>query len=88
MPEISWTSEIRARLSSLALDAGREAEIVEELSQHLQEEYDELRRDGAAHEDARRLAMQELLGPEALAARMRPLRQSHAPNRSQPGTPR
>ncbi len=88
MPEISWTSEIRVRLSSLALDAAREAEIVEELAQHLQEEYDELRRDGATDEDARRLAMQELLGPEALAARMRPLRQSHAPDRSQPGAPR
>ena len=85
---MSWQGEIRARLSSLALDSAREAEIVEELSQHLQEEYEELRRAGATAEDARRLAMEELLGAEALAARMRPLRQAHAPVRVQPGGPR
>ena len=38
-----WSGEIRTRLAALALDAAREAEIVEELSQHLEEEYEELR---------------------------------------------
>ena len=65
MPE--WTSHIRARLSALHLHPTREAEIVEELSQHLELEYEELRRGGASDEDARRLAMDELLGAEALA---------------------
>ena len=83
-----WAGEIRARLSPLKLDAAREAEIVEELSQHLEEEYEALRRGGAADEDARRLAARELLGPEALAAYMKPLRQAHAPAPLQPGTPR
>ena len=83
-----WSGEIRTRLAALALDAAREAEIVEELSQHLEEEYEELRAGGAGHEDARRLAMQELLGPEALAAYMRPLKQAHAPAPVQPGSPR
>jgi putative ABC transport system permease protein len=86
MPE--WTREIRSRLAALKLDASREAEIVEELSQHLEEQYQELRRGGAADEDARRLAMAELLGPGALAADMKPLRQAHAPVPIQPGAPR
>ena len=87
-PERGWSREIRARLAGLALDASREAEIVEELTQHLEEEYDERRRAGASPEDARRLALQELLGPESLAGYMRPLRQSHAPAPIQPGSPR
>ena len=37
MPD--WTSEVRKRLSSLRLSPAREAEIVEELSQHLEESY-------------------------------------------------
>ena len=86
MPE--WTSHIRARLAALHLHPAREAEIVEELSQHLELEYDELRRGGATDEDARRLAMDELLGAEALARYMRPLRQANAPSPLQPGAPR
>ena len=86
MPE--WTSHIRARLAALHLHPTREAEIVEELSQHLELEYDELRRGGATDEDARRLAMDELLGAEALARYMRPLRQANAPSPLQPGAPR
>jgi putative ABC transport system permease protein len=88
MPDSSWGYAIRAQLSRLTLDAAREAEIVEELSQHLQEQYEELRRGGASDEEARRLAMDELLGPEALAAWMRPLRQAHVPVPIQPGSPR
>ncbi len=86
MPE--WTSHIRARLAALHLHPTREAEIVEELSQHLELEYDELRRGGATDEDARLLAMDELLGAEALARYMRPLRQANAPSPLQPGAPR
>jgi putative ABC transport system permease protein len=83
-----WTSHIRARLAPLTLHPTREAEIVDELSQHLELEYEELRRGGATDEDARRLAMDELLGPEALAAYMRPLRQAQVSSPVQPGGPR
>mgnify|MGYP003465771503 CR=1 FL=1 len=45
MPD--WTHHLRQRLTHLDLDGGREAEIVEELSQHLDERYEELRRHGS-----------------------------------------
>jgi len=87
MGEPDWPREIRARLTALELAPAREAEIVEELAQHLEEHYDALRRDGAGDEDARRMALAELLDPEALAARMKPLRQAHQPAPIQPGSP-
>ena len=66
----------------------REAEIVEELSQHLDERYEELRRDGVSEDEARRLAIGELLEPEALGRFMRPLRQANRPTPIVPGAPR
>ncbi|MGO8697066.1 MAG: hypothetical protein ACLQVY_05040 [Limisphaerales bacterium] len=41
MPD--WKLEIRARLASLNLEATREAGIVEEISQHLDDRFAELR---------------------------------------------
>ena len=86
MPD--WHADVRARLAALRLAPAREAEIVEELSQHLDQRFDELRRDGASGEDARRLALAELREPEALARWMRPLRQSNVPAPIPPGAPR
>ena len=40
MPE--WNEEIRKRLASLKLAPVREAEIIEELAQHLEDRYQEL----------------------------------------------
>ena len=40
MPD--WTEHLRPRLASLSLSPAREAEIIEELSQHLDQRYDEL----------------------------------------------
>jgi hypothetical protein len=40
---IDWKLEIRKRLAGLMLEPTREAEIVEELSQHLEDRYLELR---------------------------------------------
>jgi predicted permease len=85
MPE--WSSHVRARLASLRLSPTREAEIVEELSQHLDQRYDELRAQGTSDADARRLALEELRDHEALAQYMRPLRQSHVPPPITPGAP-
>ena len=42
MPD--WAREVRTRLASVRLSPTREAEIVNELAQHLQDRYDELRR--------------------------------------------
>ena len=83
MPD--WSEHLRPRLAPLQLGATREAEIIEELSQHLDERYDELRAEGASDADARRLALAELREPEALARHMRPLRQAHVPPPITPG---
>jgi putative ABC transport system permease protein len=85
MPD--WKGHIRARLASLSLSPTREAEIVEELSQHLDERYEELRAQGTSDADALRLALEELRGHEALAQYMRPLRQAHVPAPITPGAP-
>ncbi len=83
-----WTNELRPRLASLRLSAAREAEIIEELSAHLEQRYEALRAGGATDADARKLAIDELLGPDALARYMRPLRQANTPPPIVPGAPR
>ena len=44
MPD--WNQHLRPRLATLRLKPAREAEIVDELSQHLDERYEELRAGG------------------------------------------
>ncbi len=58
MPD--WSREIVRRLSSLKLDSSRENEIIEELSQHLEDRYQELISRGTTDEDARRDVLMEL----------------------------
>jgi predicted permease len=58
MPE--WKSEIRQRLADLRLAPTREAEIVEELSQHLDDRYEELLANGVTEVEACRTAIAEL----------------------------
>lgn len=82
-----WTEHLRARLAAVGLNPTREAEIIEELSQHLDERFEELRAGGATEIEARRLAIEELLEPDALAEQMRSLRQAHVPPPITPGTP-
>ena len=55
-----WTDEIRRRLAGARLDPAREAEIVQELEQHLDDRYREMRSLGHDHESARRVALDEL----------------------------
>lgn len=85
MPD--WKAEVAARLSSLDLPAGRHAEIVEELSQHLEDRYRDLVDGGASPEDAARLARAGFQSHEALARRMAALRQSHAAAQQTPAAP-
>ena len=75
----SWTDHVRPRLAPLRLSPAREAEIVEELSQHLEQRYEELLAKEHSIEQATRLAIEELLEPDALANHMRTLRQVHVP---------
>jgi predicted permease len=74
-----WNEYLRPHLSALRLDPRREAEIVEELSQHLDQRYNELCADGLTEAEARRRVIEELSAPGSLAAYMRPLRQAHTP---------
>src|SRR2546423_13852213 len=69
MPE--WKREIEKRLAGLRLRPEREAEIVDEVANHLQDRYDELRAARASHEEAFRQVVAELdatdLAPELRA---------------------
>jgi putative ABC transport system permease protein len=58
MPD--WKAEIARWLSSLKLDSARENEMIEELSQHLEDRYQELVSAGATDADARRGVLREL----------------------------
>jgi putative ABC transport system permease protein len=69
MPE--WKDEIKDRLASLNLDPAREAEIVEELAQHLNDRYAELRSSGATDEEASGTALAELNDGELLERELR-----------------
>ncbi len=60
MPE--WKEEVRKRLAGLKLPPAQEAEIVEELAQHLEDVYERSLRSGATELEARRAAIQELKG--------------------------
>jgi putative ABC transport system permease protein len=85
MPD--WTQHVRPRLSSLRLSASREAEIVEELSQHLEDRWRELTAGGVLPDEATRLALAEFREGNLLARYMMPLRQAHAPAAITPGAP-
>lgn len=69
MPD--WEQLIRQRLASLNLEPAREAEIVEELSQHLEDRYAEMLSGGATPEESLRAALAELSDSELLAQELR-----------------
>src|SRR6185295_18412148 len=56
----NWTDLIRRRLRGLNLSPSREREIVDELSQHLDDRYTELVSGGATDDAARRDASSQL----------------------------
>src|SRR5687767_8835740 len=74
-----WRDQIRPHLAPLRLDPAREAEIIEEISQHLDERYEELLHTGTPPERARHVALDELLEADVFLAAMRGLRQTQAP---------
>jgi putative ABC transport system permease protein len=74
-----WSDIVRPHLKSLQIDPAREADIVDEISQHLDQRYEEVRARGATEDEARRLVTEELREPDALSMQMSRLRQAHAP---------
>jgi putative ABC transport system permease protein len=65
MPD--WKEEIARRLRSLNLAPAREAEIVEELAQHLEDRYQDLVRSGVEEGEGRAVALKELSDENLLA---------------------
>ena len=59
MSRDDWARDVRGRLSSLRLSPTRELEIVEELSQHLDDRWHELIDGGASSDEAKRLTLAE-----------------------------
>jgi len=60
MPD--WRKEIQPFLDGLGLEPPREADITEEISQHLKDKYEELLTSGMNPEEARKRALEELNG--------------------------
>jgi len=85
MPD--WAEHVRPRLSPLRLSPPREAEIVEEISQHFEDRWRELVASGASEDEATKLALAEFRDGDLLARRLAPLRQAQAPERITPGAP-
>src|SRR5262245_19730828 len=67
----AWKQEIRQRLAGLRLEPSREAAIIEELAQYLDDHYAELLAGGATEEEAWRQTLNELDGSELLAQELR-----------------
>src|SRR4051812_36789086 len=64
MPD--FRAEIRARLAGLQLSPAREAEIADELAQHLEDEYEQALSRGASEEEAQRSVLSDLNAPDLL----------------------
>jgi predicted permease len=71
MPD--WKPEILRRLAPLKLAPTREAEIVDELSQHLEDRYQEFLTSGQSEDAAFRAALDELKGEDLLARGLKPV---------------
>src|SRR5262245_5081842 len=69
MPD--WKPEIRRRLAGVKLEPTREAAIVEELAQYLEDYYAELLAGGAGETEAYEQALAELSGSEMLQRELR-----------------
>jgi predicted permease len=67
MPD--WKSLVRERLTPLNLNATAESDLAEELAQHLEDHYGELRSGGASEEEAYQQALSELDDMYPLRAR-------------------
>jgi predicted permease len=83
-----WKPEIRQRLAGVKLEPAREAAIVEELAQYLDDHYAELLAGGATEAEAYRQTLTELSGSELLAHELRRAEREVALEPIVPGTNR
>ena len=75
MPDLK--EEIRKRIAHLNLPPAREADVVEELAQHLEEQCEEAISRGASEEEATRVALADLADSEILARELKRFRTGH-----------
>src|SRR5262245_11273583 len=66
-----WRAEIAKRLTTLRLAPAEEADLADELSQHLEDRFRELRIRGMSDAEARRVVLEELDGDGSLASKLR-----------------
>ncbi|HUN85592.1 MAG TPA: ABC transporter permease [Terracidiphilus sp.] len=66
MPD--WKMEIGKRLIELRIEPARAAAVIEELSQHMEDRYEELLAEGMSESEARKRVLDELSETELLAA--------------------
>jgi putative ABC transport system permease protein len=85
---IDWKDKIRERLTGLNLDPTREAEIVEELNQHLDDRYSDLLSAGITPDDAFRAVLAELSDSRFLAEELKPIECRVNPEPPVPGAAR
>ena len=85
MPD--WEHEVRRRLASLRLPAGREQDVVDELVQHLEERYKDLLAAGTPAEQAAELARAAFSSEDGLARQMAALRPVPSVSPIEPGQP-
>src|SRR5262245_7087325 len=81
----NWHSEVRARLAPLRLKPEREADIVDEIAQHLEGRYRDAISAGVSPAEATRIALAEFKTGNALAQRIAALKQAHTPAPVTPG---
>ena len=82
-----WKAELRPRLASLHLPPAREASILDELSQHLEDRREALIAGGADDETATALTLAELERADLLAPRLGALAQARWQPPPAPGVP-
>src|SRR5438552_13136165 len=76
-----WRFEVRARLraTGVQFSPAKEAEIVDELSQHLADRENELRRSGLPAEGAQRAALDEISQEDLMRGEFKRLRRPPSP---------
>jgi predicted permease len=86
MPD--WKHEIGRRLAGVKLEPAREAAIIEELAQYLEDCYAELLSSGATEAEVHQRTLAELRGSELLARELRRVERQFAPEPIALGTNR
>jgi putative ABC transport system permease protein len=85
MPE--WSEEIRRLLEGLGLPPAREASVAEELTQHLNDRYEELVARGAKEDETRKTVLAEMGDGRLLAEWKRTAQAERRPEPEPPGVP-